>query len=137
MDSFKKICEDLNKLLKFDVELMYACGEPYLCVFHDKSRNEFEEALYEISQVAYLVESFVNRYYTEVCVLGNASINSSENNSVNCVFKMEKPSLSKEELKAQYGIDCQWNNEGCCDKQLDCIDYGECVYLQEWEDRCL
>ena len=136
MDNFKKICEDLDKLLKCDVELMYGCGEPYLCVFHDKSRNEID-ALYEINQVTHMVKSVVDKFYSDVCVLGDANINAGDNIPVSCTFKMDTPMLSKEHLKAQYGIDCLWNNDVCCDKQKDCIEFGECVYIQEWEDRCL
>ena len=136
MNNFKKICASLNNLLKFDVELMYGCGEPYLCVFHEKTRND-DYALYEISQVAHMVKSLVDKYYSNVCVLGNASINAGDNIPVSCTFKMSKPMLDKEELKSQYGIDCRWENEWDCIKQDECIEFGRCVYLQEWEDRCL
>lgn len=52
--------------------------------------------------------------------------------------------MDKEYLKA-HGIDCRWENSWECpyykfigDKdEMDCIEFGECVYLGDDEDRCL
>lgn len=35
------------------------------------------------------------------------------------------------------GIDCRWENKEDCTHQNDCIEFGRCIYLQEYEDRCL
>lgn len=131
----ERICEQLGNLLRFEVKLMNVDGEIYLCVFHDKSMYEDSEAIIEIMQVAYLVKCFINKY--SECVIASESINTSEGSPVNCVFRLEEPMLSKEVLKSEYGIDCNWQNEDECIHQSECISFGECVYLQEYEDRCL
>ena len=131
------ICEQLGNLLTFDVELMNVDGEIYLCVFHDKSMNEDDKAIMEIMQVAYLVKCFISKYHEDKCVIASESINSSGSSPVNCTFRLEKPMLSKEVLKSEYGVDCDWQNNERCMYQDRCIASGECVYIPEWEDRCL
>ena len=139
MDILKEICEELNRVLVFDVEIVYACGEPYLCIFHNGLVNEMDiKTMGDVINCGHMTNFFVNKYYSDKVVLEDMNSYFDKSDKLySCVFKVTKPNLSKSDLKLDYGIDCGWENDYDCPKQESCIEFGECVFMQEWEDRCL
>lgn len=87
----KEICEELNRVLVFDVEIVYACGEPYLCIFHDDfNENDFDTALVDIVRCSHMVKFYVNKVYSNKILLESRCVNSNGCDEVNCTFKVVK-----------------------------------------------